>query len=195
MSRMRALRRFVASLAVSAVFVSAAVAAGNVKFVSTADFALTPQGFALAFQPWMNKSRYSLPRLFVYNSTGKLVAAIGGYSKELPQVLDKVFAKKTTDDRYPTLAALLAETKDAATGAAKRKQFAAAQFVLVEFSAEWCAPCHLLRRDVAAYQAAHPELKFVYAVFDADMSGRPPEVQTAIRKAMGVKSLPEKPSH
>lgn len=193
MSFMRAIRQFVALLAISGLFVSTALSAGSIKFVSTADFALTPQGFALAFQPWMNKSRYSLPRLFVYNSAGKLVAAVGGYSKELPEVLDKIFAKKTTDDRYPTLVALLEQSKDAATGAAKRKEFATSQFVLIEFSAEWCAPCHLLRRDVLAYQTAHPELKFAYAVFDADMSGRPPEEQTAIRKAMGVKSLPKQP--
>ncbi len=174
-------------------FATAALAAVTLKFESQADFALTPQGFALAFQPWMNHSRYSLPRLFVYDSAGKLIAAVGGYSKELPQVLDKIFAKKTTDDRYPALSALLAQTTDTATAAAKRKEFSQSRFVLVEFSAEWCAPCHLLRRDILSYRVAHPELKIAYAIVDADMSGRPPEEQTAIRKAMGITTMPKKP--
>jgi thiol-disulfide isomerase/thioredoxin len=159
----------------------------SVGAASEPEFVLLPEGFVAAF-PAVSKgaSRYTLPRAVIYNADGLAIGIVGGYSNQLTAVLDKFFAASKPTTNYATLPTMLKLVKDGTSGASKRRQIMNARHVILEFSADWCAPCHVMLADLVKYAKARPELGIVLAVVEADMPGRPDEEQNKIREAMGI---------
>jgi len=117
---------------------------------------------------------FQLPQLRMYDAKGQRVLNVTGYSSAFAGILSGVLEGRGESQAFATLAAELGRV----VRSADHKPLAPlpkADFTIVEYWAEWCAPCHAQARDMAAVLGGHPKTRVNLLHVDADLNRIKPE--------------------
>jgi len=115
----------------------------------------------------MSNTRFSLPQLRVYDREGRLLHEFVGYDTEFLNTLDElVKSPHAPTDQPETLSSELAAI-EMADGKALAKP-PEADVLLVEYWADWCAPCHMQFDALVEYLGARPDLNARLLHVEAD---------------------------
>jgi len=116
---------------------------------------------------------FQLPQLRMYDAKGQRVLNVTGYSGAFPRILASVLEGQGEPQAFARLAAELDRVR---TSEHKPLgQLPKADFTIVEYWAEWCAPCHAQARDMAAVLGEHPKSRVNLLHVDADLNRIHPE--------------------
>jgi thiol-disulfide isomerase/thioredoxin len=152
---------------------------GGVSLVARVSARLTHEGLATVGR----SGRFSLPQFRIYDSQGQQVFEMNGFVPALfKSQVQQALAEPKPFDKERTLKHELAVMVDA-----EGRSLAAlpdSDFTLVEYWAEWCAPCKLLGKQLDEVFAANQDHRLTLLKVEAD-----PE------KLMGGGRLPKGPVH
>lgn len=116
---------------------------------------------------------FQLPQLRIYDAKGQRVLNVTGYSGAFSAMLASVLEGKGQPQASAVVASELSRL-----GTADRKPLKPmpkADFTIVEYWADWCAPCHAQARDMARVLTEHPNVRVNLLHVDADLNRIKPE--------------------
>jgi thiol-disulfide isomerase/thioredoxin len=122
---------------------------------------------------------FQLPQLRMYDAKGQRVLNLTGYSGAFSRMLASVLEGQGE----PQASAILASELDRVRTPDHKPldRLPKADFTIVEYWADWCAPCHAQARDMATVLTEHPKIRVNLLHVDADLNRiRPERVETEV---------------
>jgi hypothetical protein len=140
-------------------------AAAADRNVVTIKLVQTPQALE---ETYAKGKRMVLPRLALMNSRGDVLYGGAGEAAALKKILSDAMQRSDNLSSAITIDAILAETQHYDGKPVPKSEIPPADFYVVDYWAEWCAPCRMLSRDLQSFMRKHDDKKFVWLQIESD---------------------------
>lgn len=144
--------------------------------VDVVELRQTQESLSDTYQHNKNK-RMSLPRLVMLDGQGRAVLGEAGYRDGLGYRLERALKQDKPLSAPITLEMVLAETEDAQGKPVATESLPKADAYVVDYWAEWCAPCRMISRDLEKFFPRWNGVHVVWIKVDSDPSKLPKKAE------------------
>lgn len=109
-----------------------------------------------------------LPRMAMLDADGRLLYGGFGLPNDLHQRLHKAYRDAKPIDSPITLSAILDETERVDGTRVQAADLPKGDLYIVDYWAEWCAPCRMLSRDLESEMSRWNDKRFVWLKIESD---------------------------
>jgi hypothetical protein len=109
-----------------------------------------------------------LPRMAMLDAEGRLLYGGFGMRNDLHRQLHKAYDAGKPIDSPITLRAILDETERADGTRLRTSDLPKADIYIVDYWAEWCAPCRMMSRDLESEMRRWNDKQFVWIKIESD---------------------------
>jgi|SRR5690349_4614294 hypothetical protein len=112
--------------------------------------------------------RMGLPRMVMLDGKGQAVYARAGFSEDLTHRLHKALTEDLNVEPLINLNLILAETVREDGRPITSAELPSADAYVIDYWADWCSPCHQLKRKLESTLHTWDDKKFVWLEIESD---------------------------